>query len=42
VGSLIIFFEYDRSRRKEIKKQHKEAAERHSIINRAKEEREVG
>lgn len=42
VGSLIIFFEYDRNRRKEIRKQHKEAAERQGIIERAREEREVG
>jgi hypothetical protein len=41
VGSLIIFLEYDRSRRKEVQKQQKEAAERQGIIERAREEREV-
>eukprot|EP00775_Hariotina_reticulata_P002796 gene2796-3089_t len=40
IGSLIIFFEYDRNRRKEIKKQHKDAAERQAILDRAREERE--
>lgn len=40
VGSLIIFLEYDRSRRKEVQKQQKEAAERQGIIERAREERE--
>eukprot|EP00879_Flechtneria_rotunda_P011126 GHRR01011623.1.p2 GENE.GHRR01011623.1~~GHRR01011623.1.p2 ORF type:complete len:129 (+),score=31.06 GHRR01011623.1:696-1082(+) len=42
VGSLLIFLEYDRNRRKEIKKQHKEAAERQGIMERARHEREVG
>jgi hypothetical protein len=41
VGSLIIFLEYDRTRRKEVQKQQKEAAERQGIIERAREEREV-
>lgn len=41
VGSLIIFLEYDRSRRKEVQKQQKEAAERQGIIERARLEREV-
>lgn len=41
VGSLIVFVEYDRQRRKDIRKQKKEAAERHGILERAREEREV-
>lgn len=41
VGSLIIFWEYERSRKKEIQKQQKEAAERQGIIERARLEREV-
>lgn len=41
VGSLIIFLEYDRTRRKEVQKQQKEAAERQGIIERARLEREV-
>jgi hypothetical protein len=41
VGSLIIFWEYDRTRRKEVKRQQKEAAERQGIIERARIEREV-
>lgn len=40
VASLILFVEYDRTRRKEIKKQHKEAAERQAILDRARQERE--
>eukprot|EP00878_Enallax_costatus_P005710 GHUV01005988.1.p1 GENE.GHUV01005988.1~~GHUV01005988.1.p1 ORF type:complete len:178 (+),score=37.66 GHUV01005988.1:261-794(+) len=40
VGSLIVFVEYDRQRRKDIRKQRKEAAERQSILERAREERE--
>lgn len=40
VGSLIIFLEYDRTRRKEVQKQQKEAAERQGIIERARQERE--
>lgn len=40
VGSLIIFAEYERTRRKEVAKQAKEAAERHAILDRAREERE--
>jgi hypothetical protein len=41
VASLILFIEYDRTRRKEIKKQHKDAAERQAILDRARQEREV-
>jgi hypothetical protein len=41
VASLILFIEYDRTRRKEIKKQHKDAAERQAILDRARFEREV-
>jgi hypothetical protein len=41
VGSLIIFLEYERTRRKEVLKQQKEAAERQGIIERARLEREV-
>jgi len=40
VGSLLIFIEYDRNRKKEIKKQQQAAAERHEIIARASMERE--
>ncbi|KAF8067202.1 hypothetical protein HT031_002249 [Scenedesmus sp. PABB004] len=40
VGSLIIFAEYERTRRKEVAKQAKESAERHAILERAREERE--
>jgi hypothetical protein len=42
VASLILFVEYGRTRQKEIKKQHKEAAERQAILDRARQEREVG
>lgn len=41
VGSLIIFLEYERTRKKEIAKQQKDAAERQGIIERARLEREV-
>jgi hypothetical protein len=39
---LLIFLEYERSRRKEIQKQVKEAAERQGILDNAREERTVG
>jgi hypothetical protein len=41
VGSLLIFVEYDRNRKKEIKKQQQAAAERQEIMARARMEREV-
>lgn len=41
VATLLIFLEYDRNRRNEIKKKRKEAAEKSSIIEQARQEREV-
>eukprot|EP00877_Chromochloris_zofingiensis_P000077 jgi/Chrzof1/1006/Cz01g36170.t1 len=40
VATLLIFLEYDRNRRNEIKKKRKEAAEKSSIIEQARQERE--
>lgn len=40
VGAVLVFVEYDRNRKKEVKKQRREAAERQEILQRAKEERE--
>lgn len=36
-----MFVEYDRNRKKEVLKQRREQAERHEIMERAREEREV-
>ncbi|GIL72734.1 hypothetical protein Vretimale_4446 [Volvox reticuliferus] len=40
VGILIVTFEYDRTRRKEIEKKKKEEQERQAILDQAKRERE--
>ncbi|KAG2442499.1 hypothetical protein HXX76_002585 [Chlamydomonas incerta] len=40
VGILIVTFEYDRNRRKEIEKKHKEELERLAILDQAAKERE--
>ncbi|KXZ57005.1 hypothetical protein GPECTOR_1g908 [Gonium pectorale] len=40
VGTLIVLFEYDRNRRKEIEKKRKEDAERQAILDQASRERE--
>lgn len=40
VGSMVLFAEYERTRRKEVKKQAKDAAERQDILMRAQLERE--
>lgn len=42
VGTVLIFAEYERGRRKEVAKQRREEAEREAIMKRAQEEREVG
>lgn len=42
IGALLVFAEYDRNRKKEVKKQKREQAERQEIMQRAREEREVG
>jgi hypothetical protein len=39
---LVVAFEYDRTRRKEIEKKQKEEVERQSILDQAAKEREVG
>ncbi|GBF91036.1 hypothetical protein Rsub_03891 [Raphidocelis subcapitata] len=39
-GALLVFAEYDRTRKKELKKQRREEAERREIFDRAREERE--
>lgn len=41
MGILIVTFEYDRNRRKEIEKKHKEELERLAILDQAAKEREV-
>jgi hypothetical protein len=38
---MVLFAEYERTRRKEVKKQAKDAAERQDILQRAQLEREV-
>jgi hypothetical protein len=40
-GAVLVFAEYDRNRKKELKKQRREEAERAQIMGRAREEREV-
>lgn len=40
-GALLVFAEYDRTRKKELKKQRREEAERREILGTAREEREV-
>ncbi|KAI8475921.1 MAG: optic atrophy 3 protein-domain-containing protein [Monoraphidium minutum] len=40
IGALLVFAEYDRTRKKEVKKQRREQAERQEIVSRAQEERE--
>ncbi len=41
VGALLVFLEYDRTRKKELRKQQQQRRERQEIADRAKEERDV-
>lgn len=42
IGILIIAFEYERQRRKDVLKKQQEAMERQAVLDKARAEREVG